>query len=389
MGLGGEMAELTIAEKAYENARAEVERAKRMNERSIDFDCALRESLDRIPTEISELGGLVKVYLDGTKVSDLTPIAGLTDLVSLYLSNTEVEDLSPASQLKNVRVLLLARTAIRDLAPIASWTHLERLNVDNTKIIDLRPIRRATGLATAGQGEGLSFRNTEATALDGTLLRLSEVQDNQQRSRETLDYLNSLPPWPEPYTPISTGDGSSPRPIVPDSRVEPPKVRAAQSQIKSLLRHSLVTKVSAQSFAVRIEDALRGVPATHGNELEPSLQQMAEVAEVLKHLVDDPDLGSAVARENRLRLRIAQLEAIIERLTEALKNGEDARKAAEALTKKDGFLQSYRKSLGTSAAVGTIGLISVGVPTAAIYFLGVEHPLVRAFLTVVGRLPKS
>jgi hypothetical protein len=71
-----------------------------------------------------------------------------------------------------------------------------------------------------------------------------------------------------------------------------------------------------------------------------------------------------------------------------LRYTEAARLAAEALAKKDGFIASFRKASGTAAGAGTIALVGVGVPTAAVYFLGADHPLVHAFLTVVGRLPK-
>jgi NaMN:DMB phosphoribosyltransferase len=58
------------------------------------------------------------------------------------------------------------------------------------------------------------------------------------------------------------------------------------------------------------------------------------------------------------------------------------------LAKKDGVLASYRKSLGTSAGIATTGIILGGASTAAVYFLGAEHPLVKDFLTAVTRYLK-
>lgn len=92
--------------------------------------------------------------------------------------------------------------------------------------------------------------------------------------------------------------------------------------------------------------------------------------------------------ERNLRLRLAQLEVLVERLTDQLKDAKEATKAAETLAKREGFWTSYRKSLGTSAGVATVGIVTVGVPTAAIYLLGSENPIVQAFLTGVGKLPK-
>ena len=58
---------------------------------------------------------------------------------------------------------------------------------------DLRPIR---GLAKLGTNRppGLGFRDTPATRADGTLARLAGIEDTEDRARETLAYLNSLPP---------------------------------------------------------------------------------------------------------------------------------------------------------------------------------------------------
>jgi hypothetical protein len=67
-------------------------------------------------------------------------------------------------------------------------------------------------LGTNGQ-PGLSFTNTSATALDAELARLAGIEDDETRARDTLAYLNTLPPWPQTYTPKATRDGGPPRPI--------------------------------------------------------------------------------------------------------------------------------------------------------------------------------
>jgi uncharacterized small protein (DUF1192 family) len=167
-----------------------------------------------------------------------------------------------------------------------------------------------------------------------------------------------------------------------------PAVLTSQAQIGQLLRHALVTRVTAGTLAEQIEEALRDVPATEGNRLPEPLQTMQEVAEVLRNLAPDRAPDPAVLREPELRLRIAHLEALVERLTAQLRNETAARQAAEAMAAKDGFVANYRKELAKAAAWGTIPIISVGVPTAAVYFLGASHPLVEAFLTVMGRPPR-
>ena len=404
---------MTDAEKAYKAALQKIGRVRRAGGTALDLSGESFSVLDTVPLQIAQLRGLTQLDLSGTKVSDVSPLTTLTALTGLFLSKTRVRDLSPLSTLTNITALCLGHTLVTDLtaiasmtrlvslrliatpvtnlAPIATMTELEWLHLDETQVEDLRPIVGMGLLATQkGVRRALFYSNTPATQRDGALLRLSQIEDPDDSATQTLAYLNTLPPWPEPYTPETSGDGSPPAPI--GALLEPPAplpaVQAAETQIRTLLRNALVTQATAANLSEQIARALHGVQATQGNELAPILQMMAEVGEVLGNLADDPITSGDPEREQWLLLRIAQLEAIIERLTRALRDTEQARLAAEALSKKDGFLQSYRKSLGTAAGVGTVGLIGVGVPTAADYFLGADHPLVTAFLTVMGRLPK-
>jgi hypothetical protein len=286
--------------------------------------------------------------------------------------------------MSGLSALWLDGTPISNIAPLASINKFEILGLSNTLVTDLRPIcdSRVQGF------NQLEFFGTPATAQDAELDRLAGILDHEDRTHETLAYLKTLPPWPQPYTPKARPDGSRPEPIGRDSG-PPPAVTTAETQIKSLLRHALVTRVTADTLSRQIDEALRDVPATNGNELAPILQMMAEVGEVLGHLAEDAPRASTKDRERALLLRISQLESIVARLTAALKQEEEARKAADAMAKKDGFLESFRKSAGTAAGAGTVGLIAVGVPTAAVYFLGADHPLVTAFLTAIGKLPKG
>ena len=79
---------------------------------------------------------------------------------------------------------------------------------------------------------------------------------------------------------------------------------------------------------------------------------------------------------------------MVAKLTGQLADAEKAVAAAQGLAAKDGFWANFKKSAGLATGAGAIGLIGVGVPSAAVYFMGAEHPVVRSFLTVLGRLPK-
>ncbi|SOB91979.1 hypothetical protein SAMN05877809_101470 [Rhodobacter sp. JA431] len=400
---------MSAAEKAYAAAVEEIARVKREGRRELHLSMGRFRELKKIPEEVCTIPELRSVDLSHTRVADLTPlrehatlqillleytkvkrlstIEGLTRLRTLSLYGSSVVNIETLSGFVDLTSLFIGQTRVEDLSPISGLASLRDLILNRSLVADMRPLRSLSKLTAAEQfSPGLVYSDAAACKADVELMRLSGIKSNAERARETLAYLNTLPPWPEPYLPKARPDGKPPE-WIGGAPSAPPAVRTAEAQIRALLRHATITRVSAASFAAQITEALQGVPATHGNQLAPVLQVMLEVRDVLETIARDR--ADAQSEETLLRLRIAHLETVVDKLTTQLADAEKAREAAELLAQKDGFMASYRKSLGTAAGVGTIGLIGVGVPTAAIYFLGAEHPLVQAFLTVTGRLPKS
>ncbi|MCA3538857.1 MAG: hypothetical protein IOC80_13955, partial [Rhodobacter sp.] len=166
---------------------------------------------------LAALTALQRLELNQTAVSDLAPLAALTALQTLGLSQTAVSDLAPLAALTALKWLWLNQTAANDLAPLAGLTGLTILVLDGCRVADLRPIR---GLAKLGTifPPGLRFHDTPATRADGALARLAGIEDTKDRARETLAYLNTLPPWPEPlpWAPPETLPDIAPSPPAPD-----------------------------------------------------------------------------------------------------------------------------------------------------------------------------
>ena len=382
----------SAAEVAYSRARQRIKEVRERAEEELMLNVGPLRALERIPEEIATLKGLRSVELDKTKVSDLTPLAALTGLQTLWLNQTGVSDLAPLAALTWLQDLRLDQTGVSDLGPIAALTGLKNLSLDQTGVSDLRPIRGAR-LDGDGLWRGLSFADTPATRLDPELARLAAISNDKDRTRQTLAYLNTLPPWPEPL-PWLQGEGQPAEEAAdepPTAQPEPPgrDVRATKEHIAGLIRHATVTRVTARQLAAQIEGALSGVATEPGsNHLPAVLQDMAEVAEVLRAIAPEAEPLTDPLEEPKLRLRIAQLEAALEKLGRELLDERKAREAAEALAKKDGFLQSYKKSAGTALGVASVGLVTVGVPAAGVYFPGADHPFVQSVLTVLGRLPK-
>jgi uncharacterized protein YjbI with pentapeptide repeats len=173
---------------------------------------------------------------------------------------------------------------------------------------------------------------------------------------------------------------------------EPQQTTVAKSQIQQLIQNASLTRLTAQQFAGQIEEALRDIPAEQGNRLAEPLQTMLEFSEVLRNLAPSTEPSATTLDRGELEARIAELETLVDRLNEQLSDATKARKIAEDLAKSDGFIANFRRSAGKTAGIATVSaaasLVTIGVPTAAVYFLGVEHPVVTTFLNIIGRLPK-
>lgn len=87
------MAEGTAAEKAYEAALREIERVREEGETQL-WLTGLHD-LDRIPTEVADIISLHWLALDGSDVTDLTPVVAATELRHLYFSATRVRTHKP------------------------------------------------------------------------------------------------------------------------------------------------------------------------------------------------------------------------------------------------------------------------------------------------------
>jgi len=244
------------AEEAYKAAKAEIAREKEKGGEYLSLDGKNFHALRKLPPEIMGLTGLKAVSLGNTQISDLVPLAAMTELQRLTLHKTQVSDLSPLSELTDLVFLLLrdtqinnishlakmsdmemldlSGTAINDITPLENMRRLVSLNLsgthvscltpfigtrgaqilvlDDSQVLDLRPIVEQE-LTKDGFLDTISFQNTPATTRDARLAELAEIEDVEDRTRQTLAYLRSLPPWPEPYTPAATPDGSPPKPI--------------------------------------------------------------------------------------------------------------------------------------------------------------------------------
>lgn len=181
---------------------------------------------------------------------------------------------------------------------------LVALTLDGTLVADLRPLVGLDRLAEQRgykfpRNVGLRFRNTPATARDGHLAQLAKIKDHKERTRKTLEYLRSLPPWPEPYTPEYTPDGSPPQPIGGEAEAE-----AGEVLVPASVRAPLEVEV--------VDGRLR--PARPGDGLGADAHERARQAwQALRDfLADLADIRPRIVNQ------MPQLERALTRLEDAL-----------------------------------------------------------------------
>ena len=108
-------------------------------------------------------------------------------------------DLAPLKELAALKRLYLKGTRVADILVLSGLNALTDLSIDATNVLDLRPILPLTHLGD-GERDGLSFENTPAARSSAELTRLSDVADGNfgKCARDTLTYLRTLPPYPDP-----------------------------------------------------------------------------------------------------------------------------------------------------------------------------------------------
>ena len=98
------------------------------------------EQIDRVMRVLAQEAtslSCTEMYLRGTQVADITPLANVVTLESLDLTETSVSDISSIAGLTSLKRLSLDDTAVSDVTPISNLTSLERLDLAATKVADV------------------------------------------------------------------------------------------------------------------------------------------------------------------------------------------------------------------------------------------------------------
>jgi Leucine-rich repeat (LRR) protein len=83
---------------------------------------------------------LEDILVQGSKLSDLSPLAHLKKLKSLMIISDQVEDLTPLASMTSLEFVILDGNYISDLTPLKNLPNVNYLNLSNNNISDLSPL---------------------------------------------------------------------------------------------------------------------------------------------------------------------------------------------------------------------------------------------------------
>ncbi|MCA8949684.1 MAG: NACHT domain-containing protein [Planctomycetes bacterium] len=95
---------------------------------------------------LAGLAGLQSLNLAGTRVADVSALAGLAGLRSLNLWGTQVADVSALAGLAGLRSLNLAGTQVAGVSALAGLAGLRSLNLARTRVADVSALAGLAGL---------------------------------------------------------------------------------------------------------------------------------------------------------------------------------------------------------------------------------------------------
>ena len=109
-------------------------------------------------SDLTPLAGLQNIrvlkFYDNN-ISDLTPLAGLVSLTDLNLTINNISDITPLTGLVNLTYLDLAENNISDITPLDGFVNLKVLILGENQIIDFTPLHGLVGIETLDLGPGI------------------------------------------------------------------------------------------------------------------------------------------------------------------------------------------------------------------------------------------
>ena len=97
---------------------------------------------DTISTDVLlQFSKLDSLNLQGSPITDLSPLMALKKLRYLNVSSTQVSDINPLRFLKNLTVLDISNTVVRHLDILSYTRNIQKLNISGTRVRQIEPLQ--------------------------------------------------------------------------------------------------------------------------------------------------------------------------------------------------------------------------------------------------------
>jgi len=103
-------------------------------------------NLRALPEKMLEHPKWLYIYLDETRISNISILANFQDIKLLDLFESAVADISPLANNNSITDLQLSHTKVFDISTVATMQSLQRLGLARTSIKSLEPATRAPRL---------------------------------------------------------------------------------------------------------------------------------------------------------------------------------------------------------------------------------------------------
>ncbi|SMX39482.1 leucine-rich repeat domain-containing protein [Maliponia aquimaris] len=144
-------------------------------------------------TDLSPLAGMTRMgalMLEGTGITDISVAARFPDLQELRLDGTQVTDFAPLADCRALRCLSVRRTAFSDLGLLADLPELETLDLTGTQVDDITPLLRFPRFMDPDSAASILLDDTPVVTRNKVLARINaDSGDPLVRARDLIDHL--------------------------------------------------------------------------------------------------------------------------------------------------------------------------------------------------------
>lgn len=115
----------------------ETYKGERLPKREVEALKKIEDQIGFTPDFITKAQQILKINLDNTRITDLSPLTDLTLLQTIHLRHTGVSDITPLGELQHLRRLHLGATSVSEISPVKNLRELRFIGLRYTYVSDI------------------------------------------------------------------------------------------------------------------------------------------------------------------------------------------------------------------------------------------------------------